>query len=54
SLAQARTALSIWRTDYNGARPHSKLGWQTPDEFALTFHTRPTGQSQRRNELKTG
>lgn len=40
SLAQARTALNIWRADYNGARPHSKLRWQTPDEFALTFHTR--------------
>lgn len=40
SLAQARAALNIWRTDYNGSRPHSKLGWQTPDEFALTFHTR--------------
>ena len=40
SLAQARTVLSIWRTDYNGSRPHSKLGWKTPDEFALTFHTR--------------
>ncbi|MEP9374086.1 integrase core domain-containing protein, partial [Mesorhizobium sp. KR1-2] len=38
SLAQARAALNIWRTDYNGARPHSQLGWQTPDEFALTFH----------------
>lgn len=22
--------------DYNGERPHSKLGWQTPNEFALT------------------
>ncbi|PWJ82312.1 integrase-like protein [Pseudaminobacter salicylatoxidans] len=40
SLAQARAMLSIWRTDYNGSRPHSKLGWKTPDEFALTFHTR--------------
>ncbi|MEP9371300.1 IS3 family transposase [Mesorhizobium sp. KR1-2] len=39
SLAQARAALNIWRTDYNAARPHSQLGWQTPDEFALTFHT---------------
>ncbi|WP_378941606.1 hypothetical protein [Mesorhizobium sp. ANAO-SY3R2] len=26
--------------NYNGARPHSKLGWQTPNEFALTFPTR--------------
>jgi putative transposase len=30
SLAQARAVLSIWRTDYNGSRPHSKLGWKTP------------------------
>jgi putative transposase len=43
SLAQARTALTIWRTDCNGSRPHSKLGWQTPDEFALTFHTTGPG-----------
>ncbi|WP_146203976.1 transposase [Aminobacter sp. AP02] len=28
------------RAFYNSARPHSKLGWQTPDEFPLTFHTR--------------
>lgn len=40
SLAHARTVLSIWRTDYNSLRPHSNLGWKTPDEFALTFHTR--------------
>lgn len=37
SLAQARAELAIWRTDYNGSRPHSKLGWLTPSEFATTF-----------------
>lgn len=29
SLSQARTALANWRTDYNTARPHSQLGWQS-------------------------
>jgi putative transposase len=40
SLAQARIALQCWRTDYNGSRPHSQLGWRTPSEFAFTFHPR--------------
>lgn len=40
SLGQARTALAIWRADYNGSRPHSQLGWQTPAEFASTFNPR--------------
>ncbi len=41
SLAQARVALGCWRTDYNGSRPHSRLGWKTPSEFAFSFHPRP-------------
>ncbi len=40
SLAQARVALGCWRTDYNGSRPHSRLGWKTPSEFAFSFHPR--------------
>jgi putative transposase len=40
SLAQARAALERWRADYNGSRPHSKLGWKTPTEFATTFAPR--------------
>jgi putative transposase len=40
SLAQARTALANWRTDYNTQRPHSRLGWQTPAAFASTFAPR--------------
>jgi putative transposase len=40
SLAQVRVALARWRTDYNDHRPHSKLGWKTPSEFAFTFHPR--------------
>jgi putative transposase len=35
SLAQARRVVDAWRRDYNEARPHSSLGYLTPDEFAL-------------------
>src|ERR1700676_1219852 len=28
--------LRCWRDDYNGARPHSQLGWKTPSEFPFT------------------
>jgi putative transposase len=34
SLAHARAALAEWMIDYNTQRPHSKLGWLTPAEFA--------------------
>ena len=40
SLAQARVALRCWQADYNDARPHSRLGWKTPSEFAFTCHPR--------------
>ena len=40
SLPRARAALARWQFDYNTARPHSKLGWQTPTAFASTFHPR--------------
>ena len=34
SLPHARAALETWRRDYNEHRPHSKLGWMTPREYA--------------------
>ena len=34
SLHQARVELATWRNDYNHHRPHSRLGWLTPSEFA--------------------
>ncbi|WP_141245918.1 IS3 family transposase, partial [Mesorhizobium sp. WSM3862] len=40
SLAQARVAIALWRADYNTARPHSQIAWQTPAEFAITFNPR--------------
>jgi putative transposase len=33
-LADARQIVETWRQDYNQARPHSALGYQTPVEFA--------------------
>jgi putative transposase len=37
SLNHARATLAAWRKDYNTERPHSRLGWQTPAQFAQTF-----------------
>jgi putative transposase len=34
SLAEAREKIEAWRRDYNQVRPHSTLGYQTPEEFA--------------------
>ena len=34
SLAEAREKIAAWRRDYNQVRPHSALGYQTPEEFA--------------------
>jgi putative transposase len=34
SLAEARRIIEAWRVDYNTARPHSSLGYRTPEEFA--------------------
>ena len=42
TLAQVRALLGRWHADYNESRPHSRLGWQTPAEFASTFPRRET------------
>ena len=34
SLPPARAVIEGWRKDYNGVRPHSSLGSDTPAEFA--------------------
>ncbi len=45
SLHQARHVLETWRHDYNAVRPHSRLGWLTPNEHArrLTGGLEPDG-----------
>lgn len=49
SLAQARSALSNWRSDYNDHRPHSGIGWLTPAEFAQTINPRQDAVLRSRN-----
>jgi putative transposase len=39
NIAHARDLIDAWVTDYNTARPHSSLGYQTPAGFALNLTT---------------
>lgn len=34
-MPDARTKIEDWRLEYNNERPHSSLGYLTPNEFAL-------------------
>jgi len=34
NLADARSKIAAWSEEYNGERPHSSLGYRTPNEFA--------------------
>jgi putative transposase len=34
NLADARAKIGAWKDEYNGERPHSSLGYRTPNEFA--------------------
>ncbi len=34
NLIDARAKITAWRNEYNGERPHSSLGYRTPNEFA--------------------
>ncbi len=37
SLGHARRLIDAWRHDYNHHRPHSKLGWLTPADYAARW-----------------
>ena len=34
NLFEARGKIEVWRREYNEERPHSSLGYRTPEEFA--------------------
>jgi hypothetical protein len=34
NLFEAKRKIAAWRNEYNEERPHSSLGYRTPDEFA--------------------
>ena len=37
TLDDARETIESWRIDYNQVRPHSALGYLTPEEFAKGY-----------------
>jgi len=39
SLAEARRLIEAWRVDYNTERPHSSLGYLTPNEYVVNWLT---------------
>ena len=42
-LGEARALIEAWRIDYNENRPHSSLGYRTPNEFAVLRAASATG-----------
>ena len=44
SASDARTKIETWRKEYNEFRPHSSLGDQTPNDFALAHKPPLEGQ----------
>ena len=41
NLWQARVRIEAWRREYNSARPHSSLGYKTPEAFREAFAPSP-------------
>jgi putative transposase len=37
TLDDARETIEVWRLDYNRVRPHSSLGYLTPQEFRMGY-----------------
>lgn len=50
-LEELRYVLRRWREDYNDARPHSGIGYQTPSEFAARCG--PSGSASLRLQAHT-
>ncbi len=45
SLSEAKMIIEEWRQDYNKERPHSSLGYMTPEEFAQSLDINKTTKS---------
>jgi putative transposase len=45
NLWDARRKISAWREHYNTRRPHSQLGYRTPEEFARSIAPSPSSES---------
>jgi putative transposase len=48
TMGEAKGKIEAWREEYNRERPHSSLGYRTPEEFARAtrFWDAPSGASQ--------
>ncbi len=44
NLADARRIIEAWRVDYNSNRPHSALGYATPEDFASSHQGHAPGE----------
>ncbi len=44
NLADARRIIEAWRIDYNSNRPHSALGYATPEDFASSHQGHAPGE----------
>ncbi len=44
NLFDARRKISAWKIEYNFRRPHSSLGYLTPDEFARRWQQQGHGK----------
>ena len=53
TLAEARVIIENWRREYNQMRPHSALGYLTPDEFGQLNGTPTPSCDNKNGRLKT-
>ena len=52
SVKDAQVRAELWRKWYNEGRPHSRLGYQTPDEFAAQCE--PNKQADAETNIPAG
>jgi len=52
TLQQARSAITLWRQDYNEARPHSSCERMPPAKFAA-LHRQRAGDATRSSSTTT-
>ena len=45
NLFDARRKIAAWRIEYNEERPHSSLGYRTPQEFATAMRAAEAGSA---------
>lgn len=54
NIFDARRKIAAWQREYNDKRPHSALGYRTPDEFARQWRAASPSSSSNRAEGQPG